>query len=409
MKTFLRIVGSVYLLLLFVVFGCRSVPETGVEAGRYILKSSAKAYQKPKAVMLTRRYEVFLPGSRTMKREIEYGFGSGTDLYFKIGDITQVVALGNRIFYTQVNVPDKYVEGQYDGDFTKALKSIGAENAGLPNAPGPVQMRLGRDVDEIVQGFGGEVFETLQIGDYRKIEKQDGSVLHEIRLDGSNGWIKVRIDDATRFLSEIDMEIRMSEDPAGDKISSQGMYETRILESTEALVTFDPTGRTAVATLHALESGNLEIGAEAPDFTLSSIQGKIVRLSDLRGKIVILDFWATFCMTCPEILRDLEVFADWVASSNVDVVIHPVSTFIPGSDDREKHQAVANWWQSKGFSMDTLLDMDSKVVKAFGQAGVPSLFVIAPDGKIAERHSGSFPEMVEQLKVMVSRLGDKSL
>jgi hypothetical protein len=309
MKTTLRNVMSVCLMLIFIVLRCQSVSETDVEAARYILKSSAKAYQKPRAVLLTRRYEVFLPGSRTMKREIEYGFGRGTDLYFKIGNVTQVVALKDRIFYTQVNVPDKYVEGQYDGDFTKALRGIGAESAGLPNAPAPVQMRLGRDVDKIVQGFGGEVFETLQIGDYRRLEMEDGRVLHEIRLDGSNGWIKMRIDDATKFLSEIDMEIRISEDPEGDKIISMGVFETRILDSADGLVAFDPRGRAAVATLHELESSNLETGAEAPDFTLSSLQGKIIRLSDLQGKIVILDFWATFCVHCQEILKDLERFS----------------------------------------------------------------------------------------------------
>ena len=102
------------------------------------------------------------------------------------------------------------------------------------------------------------------------------------------------------------------------------------------------------------------------------------------------------------------MFSEWVASSGADVVIHAVSTFIPGSDDREKRQTVASWRRLKGFSMDTLLDLDSKVVKGFSQAGVPSLFLIAPDGTIMQRHSGKYPDMIERLKEMIAHMDDKS-
>lgn len=115
------------------------------------------------------------------------------------------------------------------------------------------------------------------------------------------------------------------------------------------------------------------VGKPAPDFTLKSLDGTDVSLSSLKGKIVILDFWATWCGPCRKGLPVLMEIAK--ARANDNVVLWAV-------DLDESKSKVEDFLKKKGWNLPVLLDAKGKVSQKYGVGGIPHTVVIGPDGVI---------------------------
>ncbi|MGO8765167.1 MAG: TlpA family protein disulfide reductase, partial [Limisphaerales bacterium] len=122
---------------------------------------------------------------------------------------------------------------------------------------------------------------------------------------------------------------------------------------------------------------NLKSGDTAPDFATTTVEGQPLKLSDFRGKYVLLDFWATWCGPCVGETPNLKATYD--AFGN-DKRFAMVSLSLDA--EREAPQQFARnhdiaWIQ--GFLGDWSLD---KLTSKYGVYGIPSIFLIGPDGKI---------------------------
>lgn len=118
----------------------------------------------------------------------------------------------------------------------------------------------------------------------------------------------------------------------------------------------------------------------APEFALASLAGDVVRLADLRGKTVILDFWATWCPPCEFQVPELNAF--WKDHANDgDVVLLGVSVDADGPD------VVRDWVRDKGVQYEVLVGGED-LARRFGALGFPTLYVIAPDGTVVSEHIG---------------------
>ena len=124
--------------------------------------------------------------------------------------------------------------------------------------------------------------------------------------------------------------------------------------------------------------GNPE-GAMAPDFTLPSLDGRSVRLSDLRGKAVVLNFWATWCGPCKIEMPWLNEFHQQYGPQGVQVI------GVSMDEDRNK---VGPFIKEMGVEY-TILHGTEQVGEAYGGVQyLPATFYIDRDGKIVDRVFG---------------------
>lgn len=136
----------------------------------------------------------------------------------------------------------------------------------------------------------------------------------------------------------------------------------------------------------------LPVGAAAPDFTLRTTGGGTVTLSELRGNVVVLDFWATWCGPCrlamPGVQELHEKFAD------KPVKVFGVSTWERPNTDPSK------FMDEKKFSYALLYDGD-KVAEAYKLEGLPTFYVIDPQGKVIYASTGFQREKVKEIERII--------
>ncbi len=124
----------------------------------------------------------------------------------------------------------------------------------------------------------------------------------------------------------------------------------------------------------------------APDFTLESLTGEMVRLSEQRGTPVVVNFWATWCPPCVEEMPALQALAD----SGVKVF---------GINMREDAEAVRDFVTDLGITYPILLDPDDATVLAYSVLGLPQTVVIDANGVIVDRRFGPIDETGSRLRI----------
>lgn len=136
-------------------------------------------------------------------------------------------------------------------------------------------------------------------------------------------------------------------------------------------------------------------GKIAPDFTLQSLQGKKISLSSYRGKIVILDFWATWCPPCRQELKIIQKLYDEYKDKDVIILC------INSGENREK---VENFIDENNYTFTVLLDNDGKVSEMYKVKGIPRVLLIDKKGVIIKDITGYSPESEKLLKEEIEKI-----
>lgn len=141
----------------------------------------------------------------------------------------------------------------------------------------------------------------------------------------------------------------------------------------------DVTGNTDVegAAIFSPSKSGLEVGQKAPNFKLETLSGKTINLSDLQGKKVFLNFWATWCPPCkkemPEMQKFYEEHLDEVAILAVNVT---------GQENSLK--AVKEFIKKSKYTYPILLDTELDVSNNYSAITIPTTYFIGTDGLIQQ-------------------------
>lgn len=144
-----------------------------------------------------------------------------------------------------------------------------------------------------------------------------------------------------------------------------------------------------------LPSG-VTIGRAAAPFTLPIIDGEEVHLKDFRNKVVVLNFWASWCSSCQGEVRGVE--SVWKRHKRTDVLFLGVN--VQNDDEKDAR----NYIRKYGLTYPNGWD-DGKIVQSYSVWGVPKTFIIGPKGRITYVHLGSIGAEVLSKKIGEARKG----
>jgi peroxiredoxin len=134
-------------------------------------------------------------------------------------------------------------------------------------------------------------------------------------------------------------------------------------------------------------------GKIAPDFALPDLAGRTTRLADQRGKVVLVNFWATWCPPCREEVPSMAKLNRLMAGKPFQMLAVSI--------DQGGKEAVEAFFKEAGTELPVLLDADGATGKLYGLTGVPETFVLDKKGVILKKVIGamdwSSPEVVKFL------------
>lgn len=148
----------------------------------------------------------------------------------------------------------------------------------------------------------------------------------------------------------------------------------------------------------ALPAAAQEVGSKAPNFSLRTLQGKRIQLSDYEGKVVLLSFWATWCAPCKQELPILQRLLDRYGKDGLEVLAINI-------DDPKTVAEVRRFVADRRLKMPIPLDGDSKVLGRFNpRHSLPFLQAIDREGRRAFQHTGFTSGTEEKLEEQILAL-----
>ncbi|MBQ2423564.1 MAG: TlpA family protein disulfide reductase [Alistipes sp.] len=139
-------------------------------------------------------------------------------------------------------------------------------------------------------------------------------------------------------------------------------------------------------------------GTMAPDFTVELFDGKTLKLSELRGKVVLVNFWATWCPPCREELTRVQ-------KEIIDRFAGKEFVFLPISRG-EEYNTVAAFRKRMGYDFTMGLDPDQKIFRRYATNYIPRNFLIDRDGKVVLASIGydkaEFAHLIETIEKTIN-------
>jgi len=118
---------------------------------------------------------------------------------------------------------------------------------------------------------------------------------------------------------------------------------------------------------------------QALDFTVESLLGDSESLNDYRGKVIFLNFWATWCGPCKAEVGEIDALNETLKDEDFMVMALSI---------QEQKKRVSKFMESNDIDFPVYLDSDGAVAAMYGVTGIPTTYIIAPDGTIVGRAVG---------------------
>lgn len=145
--------------------------------------------------------------------------------------------------------------------------------------------------------------------------------------------------------------------------------------------------------------GVLKETTAAPDFTIETLQGDRVSLSDYRGQVVLLNLWATWCPPCREEMPSMQTLYNQLKGRGFSILAVAAPT-----PPRETFEKIKNYIAENEYTFPVLIDSEYKVNGTYGTGSIPTSWIVDTEGNLVARlvgatdwESDSIMEALEEL------------
>ncbi|MAT81908.1 MAG: hypothetical protein CMJ29_09740 [Phycisphaerae bacterium] len=356
-----------------------------------ILRQAMEAFQKTPAIICETTVNTE-SGPNTNELIIEAEFGPANTMRIENADALIVCKDGylNVVLY---KIPDRYLKVPVSGSVTDTIEAIFKDRfvAGFE-----IMMREGEPMQSWLDALTMRSVVNPTVTGLTEVTTADGAVLSRVSVAGrmGSGWIDY--NPQSKQIIAVHTEMYPIQDAPGFFFTMDLKTKTSFMETLPKPITFDPGKRVPVANmddLSMIKRNRVEAGKAAPALQLPMLDGTVVDLANLKGKTVVLDFWATWCTPCKQGLPKLdELYLDY-GKNEGDVHVYAVDVMERMRKPEDRIQAVTEFWEKMEYQVPTLIALDDKVVTAWGITSIPKMVVVGPDGQIVSVVNGLYSDM----------------
>jgi peroxiredoxin len=137
------------------------------------------------------------------------------------------------------------------------------------------------------------------------------------------------------------------------------------------------------------------VGDKMPAFTITDLSGREINTASIKGKVVLVNFWATWCPPCLVEMPRLEKEV-WRKYKDADFVMVAIAR-------EQSEQEIAEFQKENGLTFPFAADPQREVYKLFGNGGIPRSYVVGADGKILYQSVGYHPTEFDLMKKAIEK------